>query len=450
MRTRNRNRLVRAGLILSACALAPSALAVKVINVDSTADEVDDDVGDSICHTASSHCTLRAAVMQAVHNNPSVTDGVKIIVPAGTYMFSLLRDEGGGQLDIGLPAAGNPYIEIDGAGVQATIIDANHIDRAFHVADRVAILNDLTISNGYTNDDINGGGGVFNEGALFLGSVVVANNFAAGPGGGVHNAGNLTLNAVSITSNISDDLGGGIFNDEYLGIALNGLNMNISTISSNSALAGGGIYNIVTMVIANSTIANNGADRDGGGIFSSTSDQFSVNIYNSTIAGNDADQTRQFGGAGGGIYSLKPANGGDFNIYNSIVAQNNVSNTPQPDDCFGPISTHARNRFGSLDNCAITQISGSYALLSPNVLGDLQDNGGPTLTIALPFGSNAIDAGDPVKGCRDINSVPFTTDQRGFIRGAGVCDLGAYEYAATDPNERIFGSGFETPPPPVH
>ena len=34
--------------------------------VNSEADEIDDDVTDGICHTASGVCTLRAAVMQAV------------------------------------------------------------------------------------------------------------------------------------------------------------------------------------------------------------------------------------------------------------------------------------------------------------------------------------------------------------------------------------------------
>jgi CSLREA domain-containing protein len=451
MQMRDHGRLARMGLVLGACAFAPSALAVKVINVDSTADEVDDDVGDSICHTASSHCTLRAAVMQAVHNNASVTDGVKIVVPAGTYMFSLPRAQGGGQLDLALPAVGNPYIEIDGAGAHATIIDANHIDRAIHVANRVAILNNLTVRNGFTNADVGAlGGGIFNEGSVYLNDVIVTNNYASGSGGGVHNAGDLTINVATIASNISGDLGGGIYNGLFDGYTPNGLNMNASTVSSNSATYGGGIFSFASMVIANSTIANNGSDVDGGGIFSNGySSGFNVNIYNTTIAGNDADQTRQLGGAGGGIF-VSPVNGGAFNLYNSILALNNVSNTPQPDDCFGAISTHARNRFGSTANCTITQVSGSYALLLPNFLGALQDNGGPTPTIALPVGSNAINAGDPVNGCRDINGVQFTTDQRGFIRGAGVCDLGAYEYAATDPNDRIFGDGFETPPPPVH
>jgi hypothetical protein len=61
------------------------------------------------------------------------------------------------------------------------------------------------------------------------------------------------------------------------------------------------------------------------------------------------------------------------------------------------------------------------------LLGPQADNGGFTLTHALPYGSPAIDAGSP-------GTCP-ATDQRGLPRpvdgnGYGVerCDMGAYEY----------------------
>jgi hypothetical protein len=60
-------------------------------------------------------------------------------------------------------------------------------------------------------------------------------------------------------------------------------------------------------------------------------------------------------------------------------------------------------------------------------LGPLHDNGGPTFTHALLFGSPAIDAGD--------NSACPATDQRGFVRpmdgdddGTATCDIGAFEH----------------------
>jgi len=408
---------LRLGMMVGAIAFASPALAVKVINVDSTADEFDDDLGDSICHTASGHCTLRAAVQQAVNNNASVTDAIKIIVPAGVYTLTIPHADGGGVLYLDQALNGSPLIEIDGAGVNDTIIDANHIDRAFRIGNRHALLSGMTIRNG--------------------------SSLAAGAA--IANLGDLAIDHVSIVSNDTDNFGGGICN--FTNAALT---INASTIAYNNARqGGGGIYtsSALSVIIVNSTIAANTTTASGGGI--GNDGTAAINVYNTTIAYNDADHTRETGELGGGI-SSDISKGGKFNLYNSVVANNTVSNTPLEDDCFGSVSTHARNRFGSTENCTITQVSGSYALLSPNVLGDLQDNGGPTLTIALPAGSNAINAGDPTFGCLDINGTTILTDQRGFTRNAGICDLGSYELGALDPSDRVFADSFEFVPPPVH
>jgi hypothetical protein len=63
-------------------------------------------------------------------------------------------------------------------------------------------------------------------------------------------------------------------------------------------------------------------------------------------------------------------------------------------------------------------------------LGSLQNNGGPTQTMALPSGSPAVDAGNP-NGCTDQTGHLLKTDQRGKPRpdpeDTGGCDIGAYE-----------------------
>ena len=60
----------------------------------------------------------------------------------------------------------------------------------------------------------------------------------------------------------------------------------------------------------------------------------------------------------------------------------------------------------------------SYSLIfSHPLLGPLQDNGGPTETMALLPGSPALNASDP----NEIGN----TDQRGVIRTGGV-NIGAY------------------------
>ena len=64
------------------------------------------------------------------------------------------------------------------------------------------------------------------------------------------------------------------------------------------------------------------------------------------------------------------------------------------------------------------------------LLGPLQNNGGPTQTMALLPGSPPIDGGNPA-GCTDGSGHLLTTDQRGMPRpdkeDTRGCDKGAYE-----------------------
>lgn len=423
-------------LAIATLLLCEPALAYKIYTVDSVADLPDDDIGDFICHTQANTCTLRAAVMQASYNSVGVTDGFVIIVPPGFYFLAPPYSAGGGKLDLKTPPIGSPFIQIQGDDAATTIIDAGGADRVFHIgASREAIFISITIQHGYA--DI--GAGIGNEGRLDLYNVVVDHNVAQTDGGGVYNYGNLYISGSTISNNIAAQNGGGIYNSHTPD---NSTNMIVdgSAIIGNSSNVGGGIGNETAMTILNTTIAANQAKSDGGGIFEGSL-QVSTNIYNATIAYNGSDSDRDFVGSGGGIFSNAGAE--PANLYNTIVAGNTTSNTPIPDDCFGAVATHARNRFGTTDGCAITQISGSYALLSGGSLGGLQDNGGPTLTIALQAGSNAIDATDPNAGCRDQYSLAIPNDQRGFRRNVGLCDIGAYEFGALADGDLIFRNGFD-------
>jgi hypothetical protein len=68
--------------------------------------------------------------------------------------------------------------------------------------------------------------------------------------------------------------------------------------------------------------------------------------------------------------------------------------------------------------------------------GPLQNNGGPTETMALLSGSPAIDAGNP-SGCTDAKGNLLKTDQRGMARpdveDKRGCDMGAYESQSDHP-----------------
>ena len=82
------------------------------------------------------------------------------------------------------------------------------------------------------------------------------------------------------------------------------------------------------------------------------------------------------------------------------MAGNDVGNTPIYDECTGTLNLYGSSLFGEAafgtTACTLNQTIGSAlaVLNSFTFLGPLQNNGGPTFTVALLPGSNAIDHGD--------------------------------------------------------
>ncbi len=199
-----------------------------------------------------------------------------------------------------------------------------------------------------------------------------------------------------------------------------------STIADNSAGAGGGIDNEGTMTVTNSTIADNSAFEGGGiSIYGTTT------ITSSTIAYNSIN-----GGGGGGLFLWS----GNAILDNTIVALNTgaITGGTTPDDIFeagGPASSSsAYNLIGTGGSGGLVngvngnQVGVADPGLDPN---GLQDNGGPTQTIALLAGSPAIDAGSNSLAVDPTTGQPLAFDQRGpgFPRIAnGNVDFGAFEF----------------------
>ncbi len=88
-------------------------------------------------------------------------------------------------------------------------------------------------------------------------------------------------------------------------------------------------------------------------------------------------------------------------------------------------------------------ISASTSRSGDPLLGDLQNNGGPTKTHALLSTSPAIDQiPSGTSGC----GTDITTDQRGYTRPAGThCDIGAFEYGASLPDNTAPSITLTTP-----
>ena len=290
------------------------------------------------------------------------------------------------------------------------------------------VINSTLSDNGFFEGGR--GGGIYNAGTVTVFNSTLSGNRAHdGDGGGIYNAGTLTVSYSRLSSNAtSDDFGGGIFNSGMLTV----IN---STLSGNFGDgAGGGIENQGTATISNSTLSGN-SGFTGGGI-DSLNNSGTLTLTNSTLSGNSGFTGGIIGGTATIINSTLSGNiGGDgllagnlagagFTVKNSIVA-----NSPGGPNCdfSGAIISDGYNLADDA-SCAFSgpgSLNSTPAGLDPS---GLQNNGGPTQTIALLAASPAVDA-IPLSACTDAAGNPITTDQRGIPRPQDqACDIGAYQH----------------------
>ncbi len=261
-----------------------------------------------------------------------------------------------------------------------------------------------------TGSSVSGNGGDFGAGidngygTVHLSGDTVSNNttISEGAGGGIYNGSNVNgLSALTITgSTLSGNgapggVGGAIDND--LGTA----SVGYSLLSGNTAYSGGGVANSGTATVTSSSLVADNATQYGGGLDNSAGGSFSA--AGTTVSGNGA------GYEGGGIY-----NAGTTTLTTTIVA-----NSTSGLDCSGPIVSTGYN----LDDDGSCGFGGTSLSDVPSGLSSsgLQNNGGPTQTIALVPGSSAV-------GAVPSSALCAGTDQRGAARPV-PCDIGAYDSA---------------------
>jgi hypothetical protein len=272
------------------------------------------------------------------------------------------------------------------------------------------------------------GNGINNEGYMTVQNCTVKGSTAVG----IENSVAITIIGSTITGNHNEGAQGAGIDDGEGAMVISD-----STIDHNdTADSGGGIFSTYGgLVITNCTIAQNSAGNTGGGVCVQWGE---LTITNSTIALN---QTSSGEGNGGGVYVYGPPSEGSLSLglFNTIVVNN--TDPTGPDDIANGLYGGTLLAPGSgynlvgKDETGLLTTSAGNLLNPPNPGLDpcgLQDNGGPTKTIALLPGSNAIDAGNNALAV-DTTGNPLTYDQRGtgFLRVLGsAVDIGAYEYSA--------------------
>ena len=321
----------------------------------------------------------------------------------------------------------------------------------------------VTIKRGdFNNNNAADGGAIFvNSGATLIirsSNFSINNNSASGAGGAIYsNGGNVTierdpsqtLGNVSIASNSAGN-GGAIFaRGQQLsidGVEINNNSSNgsggavaVSNIKppnpasitrtyfhdNSSNMNGGAVYivDFSTLNLSASTFRRDRAAGLGGGVYVDILS--TLNVLNSTfIGGAHREGIVVSSGLANVVFStilaadLGTGSTPNLNLSNSILRE--VTCAPSV------LDDGLNLQFQS------TSCPGSIPTMNPDLDPRLlQNNGGPTPTVALLPGSPAVNA-IAIGDCVDQDNNPVKTDQRGFGRPAGsACDMGAFELGAT-------------------
>ncbi len=432
VRSATRNRSASAPFVVGLVALvvlgAPP-LAAATFVVDSTTDSIDAAPGNGNCADAGGDCTLRAAIMEA----NALAGADEISLPAGVYTITIAGTNEDGCLTGDFDVTDTTgQLTITGAGIDATFIDANYLDRVFDIQDSVSLaVHQATVRNGGAGQ---WGAGFQNKGfsQLELEDVVLtgASNYPGGAGGVKNSGGTVTMTRVTISGNTSAG-NPAINNQGFVGWPASLTMVDCSIVNNYSqdmgyvAITNSGYHNYVDNGIINMTnvtISGNTGNTPRRIVIRNASGG-RLNLNNVTITNNSAlgieNQEPTAYGVGGKVY-----------IKNSIVAGNTGFG-----DCEGTYLSEGYNLIQdtTTGSCTISGDTTGNIVGSAPLLASLADNGGTTLThLPLEF-SPAIDAANPAVPGSGGNAC-VATDQRGVSRpqdGDGdftaLCDMGAVE-----------------------
>jgi CSLREA domain-containing protein len=423
------------------------------------------DHDDGMCGAAD--CTLREAIARA----NSVSTNLPRPISFGFGVTGTITVQS--ELVITAP------LTISGPGARVLAISGGSNQRVLHATGGGTTIFGLTIRDGHydpaqNHGETRQGGAVFNQADLTFTDCAFINNAIAGAsnitnggnggsgqGGAIFNAQNLYLYRCTFYDNSAfgaagtafvgsgtagpggnggSGQGGAIFNNTSSSLLIQNCTFNTNTATGGAGGAGSG------------ALFAAGGDGTGGAIFNlagASGTAGGISVFATTISGNNG-----VGGLGAGSrFSHGPnggSNGGIFaasttqnnRVGSAIIAGNSAVNGDAAPDAEGPFSSAGFNLIGIGDQSSgwrtdfSDQVGTTAAAINPQ-LGPLQNNGGPTNTMAPLTGSPAIDQG---------YSFGLFTDQRGYQRpfddpyvsnASDGSDIGAFELKLVLPTSAV-------------
>ncbi len=331
---------------------------------------------------------------------------------------------------IGNVGLGAGAIENDGGSV--SIINGEFLNNESINGTGDQIGNDagtIGIGSSFISNN-NEGGGLYNDGTMYLGLTTVSSNVAT-EGGGISNAGTLSVGDSTISGNTSQQGGGGISNAGTLSVG-------DSTISGNTSQQGGGGIDSSagSVTLADSTMADNGAGFNGGGI---DNEGGSMTVVGSTLSGNSA------GMSGSNVAADST----------TTVAATILANGSMTTDCSGAITDGGYNLAddASCNLSASSSINDSAAIDA--YLGPLTPSAYPQIPKTVPLLATSSvtppPGPDPAAGVIPSSFVLPTgetacsdPDEHGVVRPA-PCDIGAFELTLTPTGTSLQASSTTVP-----
>jgi hypothetical protein len=204
--------------------------------------------------------------------------------------------------------------------------------------------------------------------------------------------GDFAISNCTFSENTTPAQGGGIWTTNSSVQLVNCTFWKNKAVKGSDGLGGAVTLGVTTATITNCTFAENQAGNFASAIFNGGSLAITNNLFYKNLVGTG--------------YQSNPYGGAVINKETDLTV--NEGNMQYPTDFSG--------QYGTMKDYWLT----AKVLTSDALLGTLADNGGPTLTMALPANSPAVGKGT-------ASGAP-TTDQRGQAR-KNPPDIGAYETA---------------------